>query len=106
MTSVIGDSRWPKYHPNTTQISLGHTYPPKILCAAFQMQYHKPSEPQRNETTQDKLILDDELHDNTFHCSKQCHNWMCTTYSTVKMWIMIIMIKIMIIMKIMDYTEK
>ena len=43
LTGVKGDSRWPKYHPNITQRSPGYTYPPKILCAAFQMQYHKPN---------------------------------------------------------------
>ena len=51
-TGVIGDLRWPKDHPQTTLKLLGHTYPPKGLFAASQMQYHKPSEPQRNETTQ------------------------------------------------------
>ena len=54
---------------NITQISPGHTYPPKILCAAFQMQYHKPSEPQRNGTTQDKLILN-EMNEITSCCIK------------------------------------
>ena len=43
VTGVIGDSRWPKYHPNITQSLPGYTYPPTILCAAFQMQYHKPN---------------------------------------------------------------
>ena len=40
--------------------------------------------PQRNETTQDKLILNDELHDNILFRSKQCHNWMCTTLYSKK----------------------
>ena len=54
VSGVTGDSRWPKDHPQITLELPGHTYPPKNLCAAFQMQYHKPSEPQRNETTQQK----------------------------------------------------
>ena len=66
-TGVTGDSRWPKDHPQITLKLPGHTYPPKILCAAFQMQYHKLSEPQRNETTQqEKLILNDWINGNTF----------------------------------------
>ena len=46
------------------------------------MQYHKLSEPQRNETTQQKQIryLWNDVNENAFHCSKQCHNWMCTTF--------------------------
>ena len=28
---------------NITQTLPGYTYPPNILCAAFQMQYHKPN---------------------------------------------------------------
>ena len=37
---VSGEKRWLK----VTQISPGYTYPPpKILCVAFQMQYHKPN---------------------------------------------------------------
>ena len=44
---------------NTTQRSPGHTYPSKILCAAFQMQYHKLSVPQRNGTTQQIILWND-----------------------------------------------
>ena len=40
--------RSPTDHPKTTRSHI----PQKILYAAFQMQYHKLSEPQRNETTQ------------------------------------------------------
>ena len=81
ITGVIGDSRWPKYHPNTTQRSPGYTYPPKILCAAFQMQYHKPNSswtPEEWNNTR-QIILND-TNENTSHCLKQCHNWICTTF--------------------------
>ena len=38
-------------------------------------------EPQRNETIQHKLILDEwKVNENTFHCSKQCHNLVHTTF--------------------------
>ena len=73
-TGVIGDSRWPKYHPNTTQRLPHYTNPPKILCAAFQMQYHEPNglmNPRRNGTTQDSLF--NETNENTLHYLKQCH---------------------------------
>ena len=77
VTSVIGDSRWPKYHPNITQILPGYTYPPKILCAAFQMQYHKPNglwTPKEWNNTRQIIEWLNEMDEVTFHCSKQCHN--------------------------------
>ena len=97
---ILGD-------PNITQRSPGYTYPPQKFCVLHsecsitnQMAY----EPQRNETTQYKL-LDDWLNENTFHCSKQCHNQMCTTFLTAKMWIMMIMMKIMEIKKNNELNE-
>ena len=70
---VIGDLRWPKYHPNTTQMLPGYTYPPpKILCAAFQMQYHKPNglwTPEEWNNTR-QIILNGGLNDNTLCCIK------------------------------------
>ena len=64
---VSGEKRWLK----VTHISPGYTYPPKFLCAAFQMQYHKTNglwtPKEWNNTTQ---IFKMEKMKYTFHCFK------------------------------------
>ena len=94
---TLGDLNITQIPPKT---SPGYTYPPKILCAAFQMQYHKPNgswtPKEWNNTRQ--ININDELNENTFAVQSSVTTE-CVPLFTAKMWIMMIMIKIMIIMK-------
>ena len=56
---------------NITQILLGYTYPPKILCAAFQRQYYKPNSlwtPKGIKQHSTNVL--DEINENTLRCIK------------------------------------
>ena len=100
ITSVIGDSRWSKYHLNIIQSSPGYTYPPKILCAAFQMQYHKPNglwTPKEWNNTRQIIGWLNEINEVTLHSVTTN----CVPLFAAKMRIVIIIINIMKIIKVM-----
>ena len=66
MTGIIGDSRWPKYHPNTTQRSPGHTYPPKnlVCCIPNAVSQTKWTPKEWNNTTKIRNTM-------------EWYNWKC-----------------------------
>ena len=83
VSGVTGDSRWPKDHPQITLKLPGHTYPPPKFCVlhskcSITNQVNPKGMKQHNK------ILWNDVNENAFHWVKQCHNWMCTTFSIVK----------------------